>query len=381
MSIYVFDSQQSGAPVVNENAGTVLDMIRAVLIDGVQPTYLPTTITASGSVATITFNGNHDLLVDQRVRIGGSTTVGYNGDWPVTQIVTPQSVRVQLPAAPVANVAAGPITVKRAPIPGWTMPFTGANKAAFQGPNGRWLRIDDSNSRYTSARRFDAMTSVDAGTGMWPRTDQAGNCFFNRTSFGYGPLRRWAVLSNGPLVYLAMTQSPNSNPWCHRVYLFGTVPSLLPGDPDLDLIAADGEEGASGQPILSQLASDSNFFYGYIVSRTGVGGGLPVAHFCDAAYAGYAQRAAQNPDVSNSIIGGNVLVRKALLTYPPFGEARQVRALLPHYAGLFKDTTTPSGTIRDDVAGFEGRRFYVLKGYAYSDVEGETLWFPLDVWE
>jgi hypothetical protein len=93
---------------------------------------------------------------------------------------------------------------------GWTKPFTGANKAAFQqgiGSNQMYLRVQDDAPGAGGAREarivgYETMSDVDTGTNPFPTVAQFTNGMFARKSTSLNATARpWVVVADARTVY------------------------------------------------------------------------------------------------------------------------------------------------------------------------------------
>lgn len=96
---------------------------------------------------------------------------------------------------------------------GWTKPYTGTNKAAFRNHatgSNLYLRVDDAAPNATAAAReaqlrgYEAMTTVDAGTGPYPTTTQmaVSGVPVRKSYTADATARAWIIIADNKTLYL-----------------------------------------------------------------------------------------------------------------------------------------------------------------------------------
>jgi hypothetical protein len=167
--VFVYRSDQPGAPVLGPANGTMCSLVYACLVTGFG-TITATSLTRSGSVATLAFASAHTYKVDDPIVVAGATPAAYNIAVNVTA-VTSNTISFPIAGTP-TTPATGTITCKIAPA-GWTRPYTSGNVSVFRSANvtssQRYLRLDDSitdaqNYKSANAALYEAMTAVSTGT-------------------------------------------------------------------------------------------------------------------------------------------------------------------------------------------------------------------------
>lgn len=218
----IYTSADSGAPVLTSNAGgeliTVLD---GVLINGYTASI--TSITRSGSVATVTTATNHNLFTGNSTTIAGANETDYNGTFTITR-VSDTVFTYTVPGAP-ATPATGTITWKKLGA-GWTKPFTGTNKAAYLqgvGSNGMYLRVQDDGPHVTATFReahitgYETMTGVDTGSNPFPTAAQGVDgiaAVVARKSANISlTARAWIIAADSRTVYMFITTGDTTIYW------------------------------------------------------------------------------------------------------------------------------------------------------------------------
>ena len=176
-----YDSSETGAPTLNNAAGSLIGVLDACLITGFRLQTLTSVVVAS-NVATATLAG-HGYSDARMLDIAGAGTGAINGRKKIT--VTGAGT-FTFPAPGVSDgTISGTITAKRSPL-GWTKPASGTNKAIYQRSDvtatGMLLRLDDTSTgstlNYARALMLESYTDIDtyvatasgpSGGQYWPR--------------------------------------------------------------------------------------------------------------------------------------------------------------------------------------------------------------------
>ena len=176
-----YDSSETGAPTLNNAAGSLIGVLDACLITGFRLQTLTSVVVAS-NVATATLSG-HGYSDARMLDIAGAGTGAINGRKKIT--VTGAGT-FTFPAPGVSDgTISGTITAKRSPL-GWTKPASGTNKAIYQRSDvtatGMLLRLDDTSTgsslNYARALMLESYTDIDtyvatasgpSGGQYWPR--------------------------------------------------------------------------------------------------------------------------------------------------------------------------------------------------------------------
>lgn len=243
MSQYVvwFDSSETGAPVLNNAAGSLIGVLDACLITGFNTKAV--TITVAAGVATATANGHgFSGTYGKDVLIAGATPALLNGRKELTFVDTNT---FRFAALGVADGAAtGTITAKRDPL-GWVKQFIGANKAIYKRSDvtatSMMLRVLDTAvapAYEVEARVFmvETATDVDTYTGQSPpvTASQLGDGQYWNKGTSDTTAKQWTLIGDSKGFYL-VTQSgsqvlPSATGYCSGVMGFGDFASLKAGD-------------------------------------------------------------------------------------------------------------------------------------------------------
>lgn len=201
--VKIFKSTDIGAPVLSGTAGAMIALLDACLINGYNLN-TASSLTRSGAVATFTDATGHGYIDGDVVLIAGANEPEYNGEYIIGN-VTSTAFDYTITGTP-ATPATGTITAKKSPL-GFTKPFTGTNKAAYQsiasGSTGLYLRVDDALAQYTRVRGYESMTDVDTGLGPFPTVAQMANGLtWMKSSTADATARPWLLIGDEKLFYL-----------------------------------------------------------------------------------------------------------------------------------------------------------------------------------
>lgn len=250
----IYRSSDSGAPVLTGELNKLVLLLDACLVNGY--TASVTSITRSGATATVTVPVPHNLITGQSVTIAGANEVDYNGTFAVT-VTSGVVFTYTVPGTP-ATPATGTITYLRIAA-GWTKPFTGTNKAAFQqgsGSNSFYVRVQDDAPGAGAAREarvvgYETMVNVDTGTNLFPTAVQFANGLFCRkSSTADATARTWILFADARTFYLfVLTAGADTTPTAYRAFCFGEFYSLKTADPYRAFIAARNTENSTAATV------------------------------------------------------------------------------------------------------------------------------------
>ncbi len=230
-SVKHWHSGMPNMPVVSGTAGSLLNLLDAFFVSGAGLQSVDSLVIASG-VATATISAGHSAAVDTVVTIAGATPSGLNGEQKVTFVNT---TTVKFATALSDQTATGTITLKMSPL-GWTKPFTGTNKAAFQMQDVTssqfYMRVDDSGSAMR-VRGYETMTDIDTGTQPFPTTAQVtgDGLYWPRAATSSSTARPWSIFGDSKSVYLFVAPELTSYPECHFGVHFGELVPTKTSDP------------------------------------------------------------------------------------------------------------------------------------------------------
>ena len=230
-----YDSSEADAPVLNNVAGSLLDVLRACLISGFNEKTV-TSIAVADEVATATCTGHGFLgTYGKLVQISGVTEPLLNGNKQPGGVLTDSFT---FPAPGVADgTYTGTILARRAPL-GWTEPYTGTDVAMFARSSVEattmLLRVDDSGTSVARVIQVETATGVDAYTGPSPTEGQfAGGGYWQK--FNSADSNRWFLAGDDRAFWLGTGTS--SSPVTFVYYFFGDGVPYYAGDAYFSVIA------------------------------------------------------------------------------------------------------------------------------------------------
>ena len=308
----IFTNAGYGAPgSITQNAGSMIPVLQACLVDGFGD-QTPTSITRSGTTATMILPNAIDFTRTGVLNISGCDQADYNGEFRVT-VVDPNTVTFTVANSPVTP-ATGTI-VSRQDGAGWTMPFAGTDLAAFKqgaGSNGLYLDVDDA-SRTDSAkvRGYETMSGVGVGLGQFPTTVQDVNCYWTRGTTGSD----WIVIADESFVMV----------WCpDNVLTYSTAGAWFFGDYRevagvnvFGTLLVSSNNSANAFYSLAILdASPASVVYGRAAARdyTQLGSSAEIAIVGNSSLTGYTGASGAGMDYPEPITG-NVYMQELMVMH------------------------------------------------------------------
>lgn len=229
-------STQAGAPALTGQIGSAVSFFNALLVDGFNPK-VPTALAHVAGVATATCAA-HGYEPGDVVALSGANEVVWNDEFRVVTAATNSFTFAIASNAP--SPATGTFAAKIAPL-GWTrLPFSTAQKAAYQPALPycqQILRVWDDNTvpttangRWAKLRGYETMTDIDTGTGLFPTTVQVPNGLsFNKSSTSDATARAWWFAGDAGLFYAGVAWLVTS-PTFFAPTIYGDTGSLRVGD-------------------------------------------------------------------------------------------------------------------------------------------------------
>lgn len=249
MAIKLFHSGQDGSPTLNGVNGALITVLDAVLVDGYN-TVNVTSITRSGTTATVTTAAAHGFKTNDSALIAGAAQTDYNIE-AVVSVVNGTQFTYTVAGSP-TTPATGTITVKRAPA-GFDKAFSDTNKAAYRSKDVTGTRpylqiIDDGTTaggaREAKTRGYLLMTDVDTGSDPFPTAVQYPNGLMTyKSSTIDATARPWVLITDGKTFYFQanVDQSPASGMGSGGFFWwlgFGDINSTRAGDQYSGFLAA-----------------------------------------------------------------------------------------------------------------------------------------------
>jgi hypothetical protein len=234
-----FDSSETGAPVLNNAAGSMIGVLDACLVTGFNNRAITSLVIAAG-VATATCAGHgYSSGFSKDVEIAGATPAALNGRKQLTFVDT--NTFKFLATGVSDQTATGTITSKRASL-GWTKLFSGTNKAIYKRSDitatSVLLRVVDTNAApasTTSARwtAIETATDIDTFTGLSPAAAQLADGYFANKGSNSATAKQWSAIGSSNFFSL-WTQSSSTvmptNGGQVAQMCFGDIKSYKQGD-------------------------------------------------------------------------------------------------------------------------------------------------------
>lgn len=375
MAIKIFKSSDQGAPSLCGQAGQMITFLDAVLQNGYGSVNV-SSITRSGTTATVTTATAHGLSTGDSATIGGAAQADYNIDAVVT-VLTATTFTYDVANSP-TTPASGTITAKRSPV-GYTKVFTGTNKAVYRcndlSSNRHYLRILDNGGGAGGAQEarvfaYETMTGVDTGTNVFPTAAQSTYGYLWRKSSTTDTTpKTWIVISDGKFFYLtvqhANTTLSMTNSDTNFGGSFGDVISYKPGDVWATMLTGNTAQNSVSYPANGMMAAQtsitagSSFDSSLVLARnyTAVAGaqyvglyGTGTSYACLGATAAVSYPHA----IDNGFYMAPVVITQ--------GSPALLRGRLPGAYECIHGRALNNLDIIENVQGMSGRKFMCLYG-------------------
>ncbi|MDP2262688.1 MAG: hypothetical protein Q8K24_05965 [Hydrogenophaga sp.] len=361
-----FESSEVGAPTLSNAQGSLLEVLRACLVNGFGGKAI-TSIAVAAGVATVT-SAAHGFTgkAGQVVLVAGAPQPLLNGVKQPGNVLT-NSFTYAAPGVPDGTYT-GTISVKRAPA-GWTEAFTAVDRAVFRSgepeATGISLRVLDAAGLNARVRAFESMTDIDTGVGMTPTEAQvSGGFWWSKTSTDTTAVRPWAVFADGRAFYFCVMPAAQPHYTC---FFAGDVVSRKPGDAYGFMLTGNHNDQTSASGIPNGCAGASHKSLtsavgGYVVRVASAAGASTPALRVGAGQNGdaawvYAGTAGYGFGTHPNASDGALVVGRVLCI-----EANSYRGELPGlYHPVQVSNTLVHGTIFPGlVVGATGRRLCVV---------------------
>ena len=362
-----FDSSETGAPVLNNAAGSLISVLDACLVTGFN-TKAITSVTVAAGVATATCAGHGFSGVSGKdVLIAGATPAALNGRKELTFVDT-NTFRFLTTAA--TGTATGTITAKRDAL-GWAKQFSGINKAIYKRTDvtatSIMLRVLDTAvtpATTSDARVFmvETATDIDTFTGQGPTNAAlAGGLYWNKGNDNVSA-KQWALLGDSKGFYL-WTQFgtvilPNANNLA-AAHHFGDFQSLKQGDA-YNCIVAGLTSPSSGNPsetigLFGIGSPDLVGVVNSVVARSYSQLGAAVPFVVLRQYRSGVSSYAPSPSVIDS---GFVLASGIPLLEG--GATKAVRGYIPGLYDIYNSAPSSHYTVLSDVVGVGSKKILIM---------------------
>ena len=280
----------TGTPVLNGAAGSLTDLLDAVLVDG----YGLKTASSSaitGGQCTLTVTGGHAADTRMTILVSGATGAftGLNGE----QVVTATGANSVSFATGITGTPTGTITFKIAAL-GWTRAFTGTNKRAFKSASvmstGLYLRVSDTTTAPSDVRvvGYETMTDVDTGAKPFPMDSQvSGGLYWPKSDTNDSSARGWDIWGDDRLFFIRVRANSDwvTNP-SGSVHYFGDPISFKAGDAYGAIISGSRSNSAGafnvdfhgGSAGFNNPAVTTDFSSYLARGYSGIGGAVGLTH-------------------------------------------------------------------------------------------------------
>ena len=170
--VHYINNAMRGAPVLSGKRGSLIALLEAFLVTGFGQV-TANSVTVAGGVATASLQPGEGFALHANVLVAGATPAALNG---VARVIEATDTAIKFATSAPDGLATGAITIRVAPV-GWQKVFTATNKAVFRSSDVQgarhYLRIDETGTaNFARVRGYAAMTTVDAGTGLYPTNTQ-----------------------------------------------------------------------------------------------------------------------------------------------------------------------------------------------------------------
>lgn len=277
-SVKWFHSAMQDAPVCSGTAGALIQILDACLINGFS-VRTPDSVVVSGGVATVSISAGNPYDKHAVIEVAGASDPTLNAQWRVAS-ASGSSFTFDCPG--VADGTITGATIKRAGA-GWGKPFSGTNLAVYQSlasdSTQLYLRVDDTDARFTRVRGYETMSDVSTGVGPFPTLVQHTETFWNwiKSDVINATARDWVVVADNRFMWVLIKASGSS--------LYGRIPHYfgdpIPFDP-LDkyccvITASNSTQPTGANHPCAQVAAMSND-YGRYYARNYEGTSGPIKH-------------------------------------------------------------------------------------------------------
>jgi len=380
-----YDSTEAGAPTLNNAAGSLLEVLRACLVNGFNARAVTSIAVVSG-VATATaaahgFRAGFGKLV----LISGAPVAALNGRKQPSNVLTNSFT---FPAPGVADgTYTGTISARRAPL-GWAEPYNAGNVSIFartvQESTAMMLRVNDSHvapSTINDARvlMVESATSTLDFVNQSPTAAQISGGLRWFKGQDSATAKMWAVFGDDRLFFIVL---PNVNGggslFTYAIHAFGDPLAVKTPDPFLCLLAGATQSVTAGS-ISNRLGTRNGINAGTTDPHTVLArsfSGFNFSRPCETCSIGaggvpFGSVTQGDPDLSDFLLTGPALLIE---------QGTTVRATLP---GLVDPTARapfqalPQFALIQSVSGTDRRFVSVLfrstggsEGNALIDVSG-----------
>lgn len=279
-SVKWFTSKMPNGPTLRGQAGALIEVLDACLINGFDPR-TPDSITVSSGVATVSISAGNPYGQFAVIEISGASVAALNDEW---RIDTSAATSFTFLCPGVADGSVTGASIKRAGA-GWEKPFSGTNLAAYRSADPfssrAFLQVNDADANFALVRGYLDMTEVSVGTNPFPTIAQLTETTSKwiKSNVSSADSRQWALVADGRTFYWFPRFTLSFGGGTFAEYLrFGDILPLEAQDPSICGIAV---QSASFVSYPSQAVSTAFSFSssaGKYVSANRSGNILSCAH-------------------------------------------------------------------------------------------------------
>ena len=272
--IKVLTNYQYGAPQIDRNAGSLINILDKALISGFGESALDS-MSMSGSTVTATINAGNPYKDGDILHIDCSGQSEYVGDFVIYNCSNTQFLfDTETTSAPPAS---GSMTAKIAPLD-WVQGMSGTNKQIYipgEGHQKLYLFEDNGeNDLYPYNVRIEAYDSCLAGTDVatvdifesmldidngLPASNFRKNFILKEyKDYVESGDKPWVIIGNNKQFYLLTSpQKTNTFALQFEVCFFGQFPSYVPGDINNSVICARSASLTADVPYFTQWCRET----------------------------------------------------------------------------------------------------------------------------
>lgn len=203
-SVKHFHSAMVGAPVLNGQAGSMIALLSACLVNGFD-VKAGTSLTVASGIATLSFAGTHSAGVDCVILVTGASVAALNGE---QKVKSAGLGFLTFATAAADGAATGAIAFKMAPA-GWLSPFAEGHVAGFKSAypmgKGMYLRVDDTGSYQARVVGYEQMPALNGGIGAFPSASMiSGGGLWAKSFLATATPVPWVLFADGRMFYLCV---------------------------------------------------------------------------------------------------------------------------------------------------------------------------------
>lgn len=372
MTVRVYRSTEFGAPVLSGQAGALIGVLDACLVNGFGSLSI-TSLTQTGGVATAVTASPHGYANSPKVTVSGATPTEYNGEVTATVTATNSFTFPILPGA--AATATGAITVARSGA-GFTKAFSGGNLAAYRQPlagaNGFYLRVDDTVAATSRIVGYEGMSGVSTGVNAFPTEAQvAGGLYVVKSSVASATARAWFLVTNGSIFYLVVNQAGAAD-WATAVpIVYGDITSYKSADAFATLLIASTSTTGTADFSTMGINAITALQAGQFMARSYVqtGGSITIGKTSDFSKAEGGVSLGKSGAVYPSPVDGGLYSAEVYINEPAAGV---LRGVLPGLQNPLHKTPLQLFDIWVPGGDLSGRTFEAVNMYSGSQGFFET---------